>query len=140
MEKASANEATLMSSLPQISAIRVTDFRETRVRIMVQIDNRRVVEFVTHDDGVRGPKRTVPEQTRDAVAEMELAFGDACLGRQEVRHGMHAALVVLEGPPQYHVAAALPVNRPARGKAPKPLQEAARIRDPLCMKLGVAAG
>ncbi len=82
----------------------------------------------------------VMDEMRDPVAEMHFALGIARLDRQEACHGMDVAVPVLKRLAQHHIAAALPMDRAALGKAPQTLEEAQGAGDLPCVKLWIAAG
>ena len=58
---------------------------------------------------------------------------------EQAGHAVAPPASVLKRLAEHHVAAALAVDRPGRGKRPEPLLEAARRRKRAGMKLGIAA-
>src|SRR5712691_5556603 len=72
-------------------------------------DERRIVEFVAAPGAARWPDRAVDTKPRFAIAEMQLAFGEAGRMAEQPGHGVADAVGALEAFAEHHVAAALAV-------------------------------
>src|SRR5262249_36644871 len=103
-------------------------------------DQRRVVELVSAQSRASSSDWAVGEKRRLAVAEMRLVLGEARGMAKEAGHGMADAVGVLKPLAQHHVASALAVHRPRRGKAVEPFTEFVSSSEPAGMELRVPSG
>src|SRR6185312_12733393 len=71
---------------------------------------------------------------------MELAASEARGVTEQPAHGVTDSVGVLQHLAQDHIAAALSMHRPRRGKADEPFTEALRCCEPFRVKLWVPAG
>ena len=102
--------------------------------------DRRVVKLVPAHDAAGRAERTVREQARLAVAQMQLALGEAGRMTEQAGHGVANAVGILDPFSEHHVAAAFAVDRPALGEPGKPAPEAPRGRERARMQLRITAG
>src|SRR5262245_7996438 len=86
-------------------------------RIIARLDQARIMELMAADDAPGFSERAVRQQPRLAVAEMELAPGEARRMAEETHHGVADARSIFEAPAKHHVPSAFAVHRPGLRKA-----------------------
>ena len=98
------------------------------------------MEFVAANERAAPAERSVGEKPHDAVAEMQLAFGEARRMPEQTGHGVALAGRVFQAFAQNHVAAAFAVDRPRFGKPPQVPMEMSRRGEHIGVQFRIAAG
>src|SRR5262249_55086028 len=109
-------------------------------RVAIDPTHRRVMKFVTVQCGVCGSDRSVAQQARLAVAQVQLAFCEARRMAEESSHGMTTAIGVLKPFAEHHVATTLPVDRTRARKLGQSGPETLRSRQRARVQLWVTSG
>src|SRR5688572_22544622 len=98
-----------------------------------------MVEFMPPQRFSSRTDRTICEQAGPAIAEVELALGEARRVAEQPCHLVARALAVLQAFAQHHVTAAFAVHRPGPRKIRKSAVEAARCGEPPRVQFRIAA-
>jgi len=118
VEEGAGDEAAPPACRPQRLALAVG--QPDQRHIVADGGQRRIVEFMPAQARPRFSQRSVGEQPRLAIAEMQLAPGKAGGMAEQPRHAMSDAAGILEALAQHHVTAALAMHRPRRGETRQP--------------------
>src|SRR3984957_12311054 len=97
------------------------------------------MKFVATYDSTLAPEDIVRQQPGGAVAEMQLALGEAGGVAEQAGHGMRAPGGILQALTQNHVTAALAMHRPRLCEVSQSIAETQRGSKRFRMKLGIAA-
>src|SRR3954453_2167773 len=115
VEESSRSIAKTAPYRSPVPAISIGHIRQRSVTGTLQ--SCRIVEFVAAQNRPGGAERVIPQETGDAIAQRQLAFGEAGRDRQQPGHGMHGACGVGKCLAVNHVAVALAMHRPGCGEA-----------------------
>jgi hypothetical protein len=85
-----------------------------------RLGQRRIMEFMAAQLGARTAQRTIGEQPRLTVAEMELAVREAGGMAEQAGHAVADTVGIFERLAERHVAAALAMHPPRRGEPRQP--------------------
>src|SRR5208283_1889502 len=99
-----------------------------------------VMEFMAAYDRSAAAENTIRQKPRGAVAEMQLAAGEARCMAEQSGHGVALPRRILKALAEHHVAAALAVHGARLGKAPQPFGKSPRDGELIGMQLRISAG
>ena len=137
MKERSRDVAAFPAGLPERATLAIGEIGEPLVAS--RFNQCGVMEFVPTQHRAGGANRIVAEELCLAVAELQLAFGEAGCVTKKSHHRVAHALRVLNSLAEDHVAATLAVNRPCGRKPIESFAKSMRRGECTGMELRIAA-
>jgi hypothetical protein len=107
--------------------------------VAARLDQGGIMEFMAAKPRACSSQRTIVEQFRPAITEMQAPLGEARRVAEEAGHGVADAFGVHDALTEDHVAPAFAMHGPASGEAGEPFLETCGFGERRAVELRVAA-